>query len=115
MICKDMGLIYSEYILNFLQYRDILQEKKLNGFAETFYNCREQGYVLNIYNENYEKHLYIWVYGHRNSDKPTIVYGKEKKADNMFTDEEWRNQKSFINIDDAVDYIEKLIESVFGE
>ena len=37
------------------------------------------------------------------------------KVNNMFTDGEWHNQKSFKNIDDAVDYIEELIESVFGE
>lgn len=115
MIYKDKGLIYSEYILNFLQYRDVLQEKKLTCYVETFYNCREQGYVFNIYDENYGNKLFIWVYAHRNSDEPTIVYGKDKQADNMFTEEEWGNQKSFNNIDDAVDYIEKIIESVYGE
>lgn len=110
MIYKDKGLIYSEYVLNFLNRGDVIYDKKLSVYAETFYNCREQGYVLNIHNSDYSDKLFIWVYAHRNSDEPTIVYGKDIDANNMFNEEQWEKQKSFNNINDAVDYVEELIK-----
>lgn len=109
MIYKDKGLVYSEYILSFLGHSCIIDDKKISIKAETFYNCREQGYVLNIHNENYSDRLYVWIYAHRNSDEPTIVWGKEIEGANMFTEEEWEKQKVFRNIDDAVQYIEEII------
>lgn len=108
MIYKDKGLVYSEYIIDFLRRSCMIDEKKLSIKAETFYNCREQGYVLYVRNEKFET-IYVWIYAHRNSDEPTIVWGKEIEGANMFTEEEWEKQKVFRNIDDAVQYTEEII------
>lgn len=110
MIYKDKGLIYSEYVLSFMNRDDIITDKKLWVSVETFYNCREQGYVFNVHNESWSNKIYIWVYAHRNSDEPTIVWGKEIDGNNMFNEEEWNNQKTFNNIDNAVEYVEKIIK-----
>ena len=116
MIYKDKGLIYSEYVLDFLNRSDISYDNKLSIKAETFYNCREQGYVFNIHNKNYSDKLYVWVYAHRNSDEPTIVWGKDIEFNNMFTEDDWnKHQKTYANIENAVIYVEKIIKENIKE
>lgn len=107
MIYKDKGIIYSNYVLDNLS--NIVKEKELIVMVETFYNCREMGYVFNIHNEEYTDKLYIWVYAHRNSDKPTIVYGKTTDGNNMFNEEQWEKQETFEDINKAVEYVEEVI------
>lgn len=107
MVYKDNGIIYSNYVLDFIS--SVIKEKGLILRVETFYNCREMGYVFNIHNEEYTDKLYIWVYAHRNSDKPTIVYGKTIDGNNMFNEEQWEKQQSFEDINNAVEYVSKLI------
>ena len=107
MIYKDNGIIYSNYVLDFIS--SVIKEKGLILRVETFYNCREMGYVFKIHNEEYTDKLYIWVYAHRNSDEPTIVYGKDIEFNNMFTDKEWEEQEIFEDINKAVEYVAKII------
>ena len=111
MIYKDKGIMYAEYVVDKLNYY-LTDIKDIIIKAETFYNCREMGYVLNVHKEdNWGKIFHIWVYAHRNSDEPTMVYGEDIKADNMFTDTEWaNNQDSFDNLEDLVDKAYKLIK-----
>lgn len=110
MVYKDKGLIYSEYVLNYMNMSDYINDNNLYVSVETFYNCREQGYVFNVHNSDWNNRLYIWVYAHRNSDEPTIVWGKEIDGNNMFNEEEWLKQQTFENINDAVVYVEKIIK-----
>ena len=110
MIYKDKGLMYSNYIYEQLLYR-LGSDSDLRIKVETFYNCRELGYVFRVNNSDYNDTLYIWVYAHRNSDEPTIIWGKEIEFNNMFTEEDWNNnQKTFENVDKAVDFVCELLD-----
>lgn len=113
MIYKNKGIIYSQYILDYLN--NYLEVKK-DISIETFYNCREQGYLLNVYLVNGTP-LRIWLYAQRNSDKPTITYKRGyTDADNMFDEESWLNTtKTFNTVEDAADETLKLIEKYVEE
>lgn len=113
IIRKDKGLRYSEYILdtvnNYLE-----DEKDIYGRVETFYNCREQGYVLEIHNEkDYNKSVCIWIYAHRNSDEPTITWEETRipmEAANMYTEESWLERtKTFEYVENAADEVVNII------
>lgn len=94
-IIKNRGLNYSEYILGlfgntFADYTD------LGVSVETFYNCREMGYVLRVHDEDdYNKAMCIWVYAQRNSDDPTITWdyiSLPQEEANMFNEESYYNR-----------------------
>ena len=113
MIYKNKGIKYGEYILNDLSYY-LDESQQLRISVETFYNCREQGYLLNVYNE-FNLLSQIWVYAQRNSDEPTITYNNSGKysieSGNRFDEDSWLNRtKSFDNIDKASKYVLDLIE-----
>ena len=111
-ILKNCGINYANYILDALSnyYAD---EEKMYIHVETFYNCREQGYVLTFRNnDDFSKAVNIWVYGQRNSDEPTISWGKEKEFDNMFTEETYRNQTmTFDTIEKAINEIKEIVKN----
>ena len=110
-ILKNRGINYANYILDELSnyYAD---EEKMYIHVETFYNCREQGYVLTFrHNDDLSKEINIWVYGQRNSDEPTISWGKDKEFNNMFTEETYRNRtRTFDTIEKAINQIIDLVK-----
>lgn len=114
-ILKNKGIAYANYVLDMLSnyYAD---EDSFYIHVETFYNCREQGYVLTFrHNEDFSKELNIWVYGQRNSDEPTISWGKDIKHDNMFTEETYRNRTTtFDSIEKAVNSVINRVNSFFN-
>lgn len=118
-IYKDKGIKYSQYIYEELS-RFVLIGVDLTCRVETFYNCREQGYVFEIHTDDYEKNMLIWVYAHRNSDEPTMVYetGKSIPSEgaNMFTQDAWENrQYTYNTIEKLTDKIEQVITDYFKE
>lgn len=112
---KNKGINYSNYILEAINnyYAD---EKRIYVDVETFYNCREQGYVLGFHSEEeYFKNLNIWVYAQRNSDEPTLSWGKEKNHDNMFTEEIYTNTtQTFDSVEKAVNVAIDLVNSFYN-
>lgn len=116
IIYKDKGLIYSEYVLQDIAYNTDL--KDITCRVETFYNCREMGYVFIFHNEEYNKHLLIWVYAHRNSNEPTIAYDTGKtlptQPANMFTEEVWHfKTDTFDTIEKASERVQEIISNYF--
>ena len=113
-ILKNRGITYANYALDMLSnyYAD---EERLYIHVETFYNCREQGYVLSFrHNEDFGKQLNIWVYGQRNSDKPTISWGEDINHDNMFTEETYRNRTTiYDNVEKAVEGVVRRVSLYF--
>ena len=108
MMYKDKGIVYGNYIIDRL---GVYLNENIGIKVETFYNCRELGYVLRAHNKDYSKKVNIWIYAHRNSDEPTITWGQELKADNMFTENEWINYtKSYSNINDAFDKVVSIFK-----
>ena len=113
-IFKDKGITYSNYVLERLSY-DLSDHENYDINVSTFYNCREQGYVLNVHDENYENCMYLWIYAHRNSDEPTVTWAFEENrpdGENMYDNDSWTNRtRTFERIDDLVEHCKDLIIS----
>lgn len=119
LVYKDKGIKYSQYILEEISTLEICG-KGLYCRTETFYNCREQGYVFEIHSNDYEKNMLIWVYAHRNSDEPTMVYELDKclpsEGANMFTQDAWENrQYTYNTIEKLSDKVKEVILDYFKE
>ena len=117
-IYKNKGIIYSETILSFLNNR-LIDNDDLEITVETFYNCREVGYVLRIHDEFYKKSICIWTYANRWSDEPTISYdyiNLPKEEANMYDEETWNERTiTFKNCEDVVEKIVEIVEEYFKE
>lgn len=108
MIYKDKGLIYGEYVVAGLSHY-LSEDIKIK--IETFYNCREMGYLLVAHDCNYINTIYVWVYAHRNSDNPTIVWSEDREFNNMFTEEAWNErQTTYETIEEAMWAVKNLLE-----
>ncbi|MBE6152760.1 MAG: hypothetical protein E7166_00840 [Firmicutes bacterium] len=93
----------------------ISSNSSLNGYYDTFNNCRESGFILKLYNSNYN--LYIWACQCRNSDNLMIIIGNEEDSDlnNNFTDDAYKKAKYFKHDEykEAVDYVYKQIKYMY--
>ena len=81
-----------------------------NMWLETFNNCREYGFCLNIMSDIWEDNLCIWACEHRSSDRIMIVVGhmfNNRELNNMFDKKAYDNAMYFDceEYDEAVDYI----------
>lgn len=110
-ILKDKGFKYGDYIIATIG-NYFSDENSIYTRVEAFYNCREQGYVLEVHdNEDYNKSVCIWICAQRNSDKPMVVWEESilpKEQANMFTEESY-NQRY-----ETFDYIEQASEKVIN-
>lgn len=107
-ITKNRGIKYSEYIIETINYY-FSDEDKIYSHIETFYNCREMGYVLEIHsNEEYDKNICIWIYAQRNSDDPAITWSETRlpqESANMFSEEDYKERtKNFNDVTSASMY-----------
>lgn len=88
----------------------------LNGFYDTFNNCRETGLILCVYDDN--ARLYIWACECRNFNQIMIVLGSEDNKDsyNMFDDEAYKKAKYFDagDYNSAVNFVYKQIKFMFN-
>ena len=113
---KNHGIRYSEYVIDAINKR-YADETRIGASYETFYNCREMGYVLRVHDEDYEDCICIWIYGQRNSDEPTITWEETiipMENANMFNEESYYERtKTFNNVDDASEYAIDIIEEHF--
>lgn len=113
---KDKGLIYSEYILNMVSYY-MADYEDISAKVETFYNCREQGYVLRVHDKMYTQGLCIWICAQRNSDEPTIVYdylALPKEIANSFGESAYEHRYLvFEDVDRATKKVIEIIKDYF--
>lgn len=116
VILKNKGIRYSEYVIDAVNSR-FADETKIDASYETFYNCREMGYVLRIHDKDYKEHMCIWIYAQRNSDEPTITWDYivlPKKDANMFDEESYRERtKTFKDVDEASQFVIDLVKQYF--
>lgn len=110
---KNKGITYAQCILeSLLNYAEV---DGLTAFVETFYNCREQGYMVKVENERGTKKIYMWFYAHRNSDEPTITWSYERTSfDNMYDEESWTERtETYTSTDEVVIKANDLIKELF--
>lgn len=110
-IYKTKGITYAEYVLDSLQYY-FMDDKRFYIHVETFYNCREQGYLLRVNNEDKcDNIINLWIYNQRNSDEPTITWEKDTICRELFSENAWcNNTMTDENINNIVQKAIELIE-----
>ena len=82
MLSYNRGILYSKAICDFLADMEDLRDYEI--CIETFNNCRESGYCLNV--NYYKKHeegkyfstFYIWVHESRNGEECVVRWGDDK-------------------------------------
>lgn len=88
---------------------------KIKGCLNTFNNCREQGYYVDIYGneKNDYKSLYIWVHEKRNSDEIVVRWSTTyPEAKGMFSEDTYKNRSKYFSYNQehqVVDFIMDLI------
>lgn len=117
-ITKQKGIIISEYIIDMMNCY-LSDDSDLYASIETFYNCREQGYVLEVHSlKDYDKSICIWICAQRNSDDPMIVWEETRipqENANMFTEDSYYNRNEcFTDIKDATEKAVNIIENYFN-
>ncbi len=118
MFKKQHSIVVSEIVFNILERQlegvELKGEKVCEPYLETFYNCREQGYVLCLWRSG-KSELNIWAFENRNSDEIVIVVGTGD-SDNLPMDEAWRNRQCFHYNEfyEAAEYAKKQIIKYFN-
>ena len=113
MINKSKGIIMADYIIeNAIRNLNL----ELDGWIDAFNNCREQGYIIYLHPTNswdFKDYLTIYVYAHRNTDKPTITWEYDFGG-SLFNQDAWLNRtESFDDLDQAIMQIDELIAEYF--
>lgn len=102
---KSRSLVVSETFFDKLEKK--LGKHLINGYYETFNNCREEGLVLKTYDN--DKELNIWCCECRNTDDIMIVLGTPENTNinNLFDEESWNKRKLFSSndYDSAIEYV----------
>lgn len=120
MIEMVRSLKISHDVVEILKTKD----NKIEGYIDTFNNCRETGYVLQVWKYGETElngNVRIWVHECRNSDNIVIRYGtKYEDADlnNMFSEEVYRNNTKDFNVNEeekAAEYIIEILEKICHE
>lgn len=116
MFEKNRSLEVSEKFFNVLEEKIKKYHTNLSYQLSTFNNCREQGYMLEIY-PPHEDSLCIWACECRNTDQIMVIVAMQdcKDQNNMFDDKAFDVAKYF-NYDDynsATDYALTLIKKQF--
>ena len=116
-LSKQKGLVYSEYVYEMIS-NYLSDYDEIEGRVETYYNCREQGYVFEIHNKDYNKNICIWIAAQRNSDEPMVVWCYDnpipKEMDNTYDEDSYYNRnETFKYVEQAVEKVEELIKEYF--
>ena len=97
---------------------------KIDGQLETFNNCREQGYVLNLDTLDFKnskatkESLYIWAFECRNSDDIVVSWQTEYPNNGMFSEETYKKRREYFRysgLQEAADFIIDLVKDHFTE
>ena len=117
-IFNNKGINYSKYVIDEINYW-FMDVDKIYARVETFYNCREMGYVLEVRDNDIDEDgaICIWICAQRNSDEPMIVWEETnipKESGNMFTEESYLERNTtYHSIDDAVQGVKDIIKNYF--
>ncbi len=119
---KIRSIQVSEEVLNRVCYElDIYQGEygvKVDGWLETFYNCREQGFCLytdSIDFDNPEKtkdHLYIWVFQHRNGDSIGVAWQTEYPSDGKYSEDTYKNRIKYFEYNQIVEAYQFIVNEL---
>lgn len=116
MFEKRASLKTSEKFFNLLEKKLKKYNTNLSYDLGTFNNCREQGYILTIY-EPHKDGLCVWACECRNSDRIMVIVAEEtcKDLNNMFDENAYNSAKYFNynDYDEATDYAEQLIKHYY--
>ena len=97
---------------------------KIDGWLETFNNCREQGYVLHLSSTDFknakktEENLYVWAFESRNSDAIVVSWQTDYPNNGMFSDETYNERRKYFRyneLQEAADFIIDLVKNHFTE
>ena len=97
---------------------------KIEGWLETFNNCREQGYVLHLGSTDFknakktEENLYVWAFECRNSDDIVVSWQTEYPNNGMFSEETYKKRREYFRyngLQEAADFIIDLVKNHFTE
>lgn len=97
---------------------------KIDGWLETFNNCREQGYVLHLNSTDFknkkrtEENLYVWAFESRNSDDIVVSWQIDYPNNGMFSDETYKKRREYFRyngLQEAADFIIDLVKNHFTE
>ena len=99
---------------------------KIDGWVETFNNCREQGLMLYINSTDFKnenrtnKIVKVWACEARNSDNILVIVSDDRESSdihNMFSEEAYNSRKCFSYNEEhkAADYIIKKVREIFAE
>ena len=102
----------------FEQLERSLNIDNINGHYNVFNSCREQGFVLTIYEIAKTPEINIWASMCKNTDDLMIILGTEKDRNNinsMFSDDAYQKRKFFkdYEFDKAIKYITNNIKATF--
>jgi hypothetical protein len=96
---------------------------KVDGWLETFNNCREQGYVLHMDSTDFEsdkrtkENLYIWAFEARSSDEIVVSWQTEYPNNGMFSEETYKERRKYFHYDElqkAAKFIIDLVKEHFA-
>ena len=99
---------------------------KIDGWLETFNNCREQGLMLHVDSVDFDnekrtkKIVKVWACEARNSDDILVIVSDDREANdihNMFSEEAYNNRKYFSYNEEhkAAEYIIDKVRETFAE
>ncbi len=109
----------SETFFNKLEEKLKNASDNLNGYYKTFNNCREQGLMLEIYDDIHDSELLIWACECRNSDQIMVILADRScsNVNDMFDDKAYRSARYFNyeQYDKAVHYAYNVIRKQFDK
>lgn len=116
---KNNSLKVSETFFQKLENKFINVSNNLTGYYKTFNNCREQGLMLEIYDDSNDNELLIWACESRNNDNIMVILADKSCSDvnDMFDDKAWKSARYF-NADDydtAVNFTYNIIKKQFSK
>lgn len=123
MIKKYRSIIVSERVLDLVVERlnnDIEMGYKIDGWLDTFYNSREQGFALTIFSEDLNNpnrtktYVKVWVCECRNSDNIMVAIERDNLG-HLFSEKAY-NDRTFFEynqLQESADFIVEKVREIF--
>lgn len=104
-VCSELDLAHDDYGF------------KIDGWLETFNNCREQGYMLTITSDTWkddrtEDDLHVWAFESRNSDDIVVIWSSTYPQNAMFSEQDWTERNKHFKYNETYQAAEFIIDLV---
>lgn len=111
-IYYNRGIKMSERVIDFIEEYCLRDDNRFILSIDVFYNCREQGYKVELHdNSNWKTLLTFWIYCQRNSDEPTITWKRGYYYDQLFDEDSYYNRTiSFHTETELEEYIMNMLK-----